>query len=307
MINSRHYDYGAYKFLSFAWFPAVLLIVEGSAAVVALVLRRPGRFAQAVGVSIIFVGQVTLLWVRLGRFETRTPGETMAHYSQVRAVTGMTDGPVLLAVNEPLAYAWALFYLRYIPVVPVTFPHDYIAGTEHLAPFAEKRARHSSCRYLLSDSSTDLTCAGSITWQGGPYRLWRLNDKAWAFVVGIQNPNGLETMNSENFMWIGGASPTRLRILSGMHGRAHLHAKIALGPSLPQSIPRTLETASSEELVVETVDARGRNELIIPVVPGLTETTLRVLETPTGSLPNGDPRPLLVAMSAYKTCLSVPR
>ena len=308
MLGARRYDYGAYKFLTMAWFPVVLLVVEGALALAAYLAPTRASRAFAVSLCILLLAQSTLGWFRLARFDAATPVKDIAYYSQIQSVGGMTDGPVLLAVNEPLAFERALFFLRYTKLVPVAFSHPYFASVKDRKPFAERRKNDVPlARYLLTDASASMACAGELVWEAGPYRLWHLNARGWAFIIGIQNPNGVDNWNGKKLLWLGGATPTRFDILSsGVTGHASFKAQVTLGPSRPESSLRTIEIDAAGQRATEAVDISGRNEINLPVAPGLNEVTLRVLEKPTlAVLPNGDPRPLLLALTDYDLCLDV--
>lgn len=115
----------------------------------------------------------------------------------------------------------------------------------------------------------------------------------------VSNPNGIEVVNNNEFYWLGNQK-TLIDIQSSFAGIISIVADFTMGPSLPEMTERTLLVTTvingrsqSFNLIIRT----GRNTIEIPVSKGNNKIELSVLDEPTVySLPNGDPRVLLLGL-----------
>ncbi len=130
--------------------------------------------------------------------------------------------------------------------------------------------------------------------------LLKVDAAFWAkpLLVSIQNPNGLESNSSGVFFLMGGKQ-TKFRVYSPREGVIVLKAEFTLGPSLPERNARTVELIpeSPREPILVEITASTK-QIRIPVVRGMNDIEMRVVDTPSVALlPNGDPRPLLLGVS----------
>ena len=302
MSVARHYDYGAYKFFLAAWFPASLLISSGI-----LALANVGTLHSVcgglAGVAAVVLTQGALDFAAQARFDRTVQKKSISHFSEVRSISKVVNGPVLLAVNDPLAFEWAMYFLRDSSVIPIAFTHPYIAAAERAGVFSKLDDNVARAKYILGDANLNLDCSAEMVWQNSVYRLWQLQQLDPAIIVGIDNPNGTEFWDNKPAMWLGGTQPTKFHILSLINGPVHFKSHFGLGPSLDPSISRTLEVRSNGVRTTEVIGSVGHDGLTFSVVPGMNEVALRILEKPQITLPNGDRRPLLVSLTAYSSCL----
>ena len=115
----------------------------------------------------------------------------------------------------------------------------------------------------------------------------------------VSNPNGIEVVNNNEFYWLGNQK-TLIDIQSSFAGIISIVADFTMGPSLPEMTERTLLVTTvingrsqSFNFIIRT----GRNTIEFPVGKGNNKIELSVLNEPTvHSLPNGDPRVLLLGL-----------
>jgi hypothetical protein len=140
----------------------------------------------------------------------------------------------------------------------------------------------------------------ALVWDNGFYRLWRATAKNWAVLLGVDNPNGLETAGGSPFLWLGQGTTT-LEVLAVCPGTVYLTANIQPGPSLPTDASWKLRLTSStggKDVERELSAHAGPNALAIPVAPGRSVIKLEALDAPVpGPLANGDNRPLLFGVA----------
>ncbi|MEI8064223.1 MAG: hypothetical protein WCH84_09190 [Verrucomicrobiota bacterium] len=123
-------------------------------------------------------------------------------------------------------------------------------------------------------------------------------------LIGIDNANGLETVNGRPFFWIGGGDSC-LSLHCATNGTALLGFCASAGPSLPETSERLLllRTESSFSRLIRIND-NPNVEVTFPVRHGLNRVYLTPLDKPTAkTLSNGDPRTLLVGVSGLSVKL----
>ncbi len=116
--------------------------------------------------------------------------------------------------------------------------------------------------------------------------------------TGIDNPNGLETVNHKPFFWIGDGD-TCLSVRSSRAGLAVLAFQAEPGPSLPATPVRHLALKASDGGAQSiSLNEYPEVEMTVPVKQGANEICLTALDKSTvPQQPNGDRRPLLVGVS----------
>jgi hypothetical protein len=117
---------------------------------------------------------------------------------------------------------------------------------------------------------------------------------------GIENPNGLERVDGQQFFWIGQGT-TVLHVKSNRSGMAQLSAQFLLGPSLPEKIDRRLQITTNHGYQTQTTLGNGVDIVTVPIIAGTTNISIKSLDTPSQSETNqGDTRPLLLGVKGLQ-------
>jgi hypothetical protein len=187
MIWGKAYDYGAYKFLSSAWYLAALLVVEGVAVAAAAVPRIPAGYLAAV---LLLFPQAIGIYSRHQKFEIANPVKSMSYFrqaSQIRSLVG--DASLIVAMNEYRYALWFVLVTRDMHVVPARIPHGYIRRLE-LNPLVQERRRQAigKIHWVATDRNGDLSCRDfALVWEGGPYRLWKSEQPSSIFAERLRS------------------------------------------------------------------------------------------------------------------------
>jgi hypothetical protein len=116
-------------------------------------------------------------------------------------------------------------------------------------------------------------------------------------IVGVNNPNGLEVLNSRPFFWIG-SGDTCLDVRSSQSGAAVLHMQMSPGPSLPETQERRIlvhdQLGNQHQIAITNYP---NVSIDVQVEQGIGEVCLTPLDRPSTALVNGDKRPLLIGVS----------
>jgi hypothetical protein len=117
---------------------------------------------------------------------------------------------------------------------------------------------------------------------------------------GIENPNGLERVDGQQFFWVGQGT-TVLHILSNRPGVAQFSTVLTLGPSLPNKADRQLHIATDHSYQAQMTVGSGMYTFTVPVTAGTTDVLIKVLDTPSQiQTGQGDQRPLLLGMKGLR-------
>jgi hypothetical protein len=115
----------------------------------------------------------------------------------------------------------------------------------------------------------------------------------------VSSPNGFDIVNNRKFYWLGNQE-TLIGIQSSFAGTITMVGDFTMGPSLPEKIERNLMVTSIMDGRSQSFNIAirpGWNTIEIPVSRGKNTIELTVLDEPTiHSLPNGDPRILLLGL-----------
>jgi hypothetical protein len=279
------------------------LTVEGGVLAIA---TFGGERLIGLATAVLIVPQLLLVGIRLQRFDASRPIKNMSYYRQVTEVRGFVRRePVLMTIDDPEAFEWALFYLRNLFLVPVRYDHPYFQTAAEQQAFLQLQEQAlEKTRLLLTDTRDNPNCNNfQLMWEGGPYRLWRLPDADWVIAGKLQNPNGIESWGGVPGTWLGDQA-ARWTILTNVAANFILKADFAPGPSLSEGSTRTLEvTTNSEYHTSVVITEAGLKNISVPMMRGLNRLELRVIEHPTIlKQPNGDTRPLLLSMRAFQIC-----
>jgi hypothetical protein len=312
MIVAAQYSYGAYKLILLSWWMLGMAVVLGIDAVVA---SRPlTQYARAVRVgacTALIAAALVHAGIRNRRAVDEAGRWTMADYRQVRTIEDLKlPKKVLIAVDEPVANEWAVYFLRDVPVALGSY-RLYMAFS-HVRPLMD-RARsipQEDIGYVLTDDHPEAAFrdpkAWSLVWAAGPYRLWAPKAERWAILTGVTNPYGLEEVGGKPFFWMGPAASS-LDVLSSADGELGLRAAFIPGPSVAGVPSRRLLVTTTSGYSRELLVHGGERLIRIPVKAGSEQISMTVLDVPTSPAPNGDPRALVLGVQDLSVELTQPR
>src|SRR5262249_50837626 len=110
---------------------------------------------------------------------------------------------------------------------------------------------------------------------------------------GIENPNGLERVEGQQFLWVGQGT-TVLHVSSNRPGIAQFSADLTPGPSLPGKTQRRLQIATNHGYQAQMTVGGGAYMFAVPITAGATDVLITALDTPSQTQTRlGDRRPLL--------------
>jgi hypothetical protein len=306
LILEQHYSYGAYKLIVLAWWGLVVALVKGGHWIITSVHRPMFRYGlglvAALGALLMVMESKHTDWATTEQYLTSpNHARPMSDYRLLMGARRLTGGkPLLLAVDDWLAYEWAVYFLRDQPIYPLHY-RGYLEmpKIENVIRRAVWPTLEDDC-YVLTDASPAAVVRRSpdwdLVWEKGPYRLWHHPRAGFALLQEIRNANGLEQLHSRPFFWMG-QGDSSLTVLATREGVAELEATFLPGPSVPDSDDRCLAviTRAGGETTV-TIPA-GLHRLLVPVKAGRNTIVLRCLDRPDGKpQANGDTRPLVVGV-----------
>jgi hypothetical protein len=193
----------------------------------------------------------------------------MSDYRALSSLERLTGGkPVLLAVDDWLAYEWAVYFLRNQPVYPLYYRMYF--GLPHVEPVMQRAARPAleDVDYVLTDTSPAAVVRPSpgweLAWAKGPYRLWRYTRPGFALLQEVQNANGLEQIGAQPFFWMG-KGDTTVKVFATREGVVELEATFLPGPSVRDPDQRQLALTASTGGGMDVTVSRGNGRLLAPV------------------------------------------
>lgn len=284
------YDYGTFKvvFCASWWIYAAAI---GGLAVIGNKIKK-GKFARLglAGGLLVAIG-----WEKLEDRRARPvlPPVTMQplrDLQNMRRVVGAA--PILLNVDGEFDYLWSVYYLRRL-AINVETRRSYL-GMPHIAAWLDRAAapRIEDCKYvLISGRAAD----GSV-WHNARFSLVRENQPR---VTQIDNPNGVELVNGERFIWLGTQAAT-LHVIVVDTGDYELHAsQFGAGPSGPDIPDRALRVTDADGSHVVTVSAETKG-VPLHLNAGENAVKLQCLDAPRKNAPtNGDSRDLILALRGF--------
>ena len=295
MIVVSRYAYGAYKLILLGWWALTFAVIVGTN-----VLRRFGPRTPAL-VCLILVAVATAQTTARQFRSVRIAGPwDLAAYRDVTTVARLSASkPTLIAVDDPVASAWAVYFLRDAPVALGRY-RGYLSFP-HVRPYLDRsrRIRPEEIGYVLTDQAPDRVLDDvrnwRTAWSSGPYRLLAPARRQWAVLTDIRNPYGLETVDGKPFFWMG-SEPTVVSVLSGSAGVLTLGATFHPGPSAPSSPVRRIMLKTDSGHQHEALLTAGESKLVIHVGSGADRIVMTVLDHATAPAPNGDTRSLLLGV-----------
>jgi hypothetical protein len=259
----------------------------------------------AAALTLLFVGLFGSLAGRIVAFQSRPTGTSIRPYRNVLDLERFVGRePLIVAVNDDLANAWAVYFLRAHPMQLLAY-RGYMAFP-HIVPVMQQAAAPDlqAIKYVLSDEAQPFK--GDIVWRQAPYALWRIPPSGTAFLRHVVNPNGAERMNGRSYYWIGGGD-TELDVFATSAGQAVFSGRFTRGPSLPERAERRLLVGEAGQLEKKplTVTEYGDQSFSFPVHAGENHITVRALDRPSvGEMPgNHDTRPLLLGVEGLSVSL----
>jgi hypothetical protein len=117
---------------------------------------------------------------------------------------------------------------------------------------------------------------------------------------GIENRNGLERVDGEQFLWVGQGT-TVLHILSNRPGTVQFSTELRLGPSLPDKTERRVQIATDHGYQAQMTVRGGTYLFAVPVTAGTTDVLIMALDIPSRiRTDQGDQRPLLFGLKGLR-------
>jgi hypothetical protein len=304
MLDSRHYSYGAYKMITFAWLFLVAAIVLGIAGASRVKQWRAGWTLSIAGLI-----ACTCLIAPLRTFSLQPsipaaycaslPMKEFRSLEQIRQITG--GAPVLVAVDDWVANEWAVYYLRKEPIYLATY-RMYMDSADS-SPYLNAAAKPDlgQVKFMLTDSQTPLAqfnhaADWRIVYSSGAYRLWKSAAQDWVVITDVSNGNGLETFGGKPFFWMGNGQ-TVFTLVANHGGQVGLRGEVVLGPSLPPTPQHAVRIETSAGYQNKVFLGAGSFSLRIPVMAGKNIVRMTSLDQPISRpQPNGDTRPLLLGI-----------
>ena len=212
--------------------------------------------AAGVLIAFAFFGSFAL---RERAFHQRLDPPTVAPFRALTEAEGLIgSAPVLVSVDNDVANAWAVYFLRHHAIRLLDY-RGYMAQP-HVKPLMDRAAPVdiTTASYVLSDDGR----AGGrdVVWQNGRFVLWRIPPSGAAFLVGVANPNGTERLNGRSFYWIG-QGETIVDVVATADGAAALSASFVRGPSLPNVPVRRLRDCDSVRRITDIHDRARRRPI----------------------------------------------
>jgi hypothetical protein len=288
------YDYGTYKVLfCMSWWVFPAMVAGGW-----WLAERWGRPILAMGAAVLLIAGVGLQRWSLRAHRVCPPQTALSAIAELPAIRFIThDQPVLLSVNSDFEQLWAVAFLKSIPLV-LEQPRSYLAMPHVLPGLAKARPApaHNGLWVLCSGPYPD------AIWRNQSHAL--LHNPA-AFITAVDNPNDLETLHSQSWVWIAATRPTVFSIRALHPGRYELGAsQVVLGPSAPSEPQRTLEVIDAAGTHHMVLDHR-RSTIPLSLHAGSNRIAVRSLTLPTvRSLANGDTRELMLGLQGYYVTIS---
>jgi hypothetical protein len=296
-IQVQDYSYGAYKLIMLLWWLVSYTMIL---AVQWLQARTSDRFIAVLSQGSYLLAIITVAYVNIAqwiRFDRNLDNPIIKPYKELLSISpSITNSPVGIAVSDPLANTWAMYYLR--ESTTYFFSYQNFPNQPHVLPFMfrSKKVDPSDIKYLLTDRKGFRPIAAQKVWHNSLYSLWKIEDPPF-FRAEISNPNGIEIIEKNDFYWLDNQK-TLIEIQSSFAGIISIVGDFTMGPSLPEKAERNLSVTSIINGEYQSFDmtiSLGQNTIEIPISTGSNKIELSVLDEPTVYLlPNGDPRVLLL-------------
>jgi hypothetical protein len=294
------YSYGAYKFLLVTGWAVSFVTVTGARQL----MSRPGREGRVLAIAIVAV-LLAIPGATLARTFAETmqqPQVSMDRFRSVREVARVIgNSPLAIFVDDEETELWTLYYLRESRLQLGKRTH-YLFGLRMAnALRLPVEVPWREFRYLLTDKVRTqwfIEQEGwTPIWQSDVLTLWDTGQQGWAVLVSATNPSALE-MAPGPWLWLGG-DPLRITLTASKPAWVALAAEFVPGPSVPETPQRRVQVSCSNGFTRMVTIAPGPQAIDMPVAEGQNVCSWTTLDRPTLLVqPNGDTRPLIVALKA---------
>jgi hypothetical protein len=294
-IAAKHYAYAAFKLLVLAAPITALLLTHAAFAA--------GRKMAPIATTMLLALLAAPVVARTVAFDQLVRTKDISTFRYIAGA--VADQPIKYLVRSDEAFLWGLLFLRSATFDRSIYDHPFFRAAK------QSRPDHENARATLAvtDSAMDLACRGDILRsQNAVYRVWAMlnPDNDIPMITGVDSPNGTDIVDGQPAAWLGGDNvETTVQISARAPATVVFAARFTPGPSIPASLPRTLEIGGPNTRVRARLDEAALVTLPLSLKPGTTDLHLRVIEKAMiAKQPNGDTRPLVVLMTAPRICSS---
>lgn len=163
-VLAQRYDYGAFKFIATNWYLFALIVIIG-------LLRAQ---SQPVKIGATSIGAIygLMLIFRIVDFAGMVPFKSIDHFRDFR--TAIPGGSIvaLQITDNPLAYEWAVYYLRDCQIAPIAGHLPYYPAAPRDDP--QVLSRLSKAEFMVTDSRLAGHPYGTPLWSRGAYRVYKI-------------------------------------------------------------------------------------------------------------------------------------
>jgi hypothetical protein len=307
------YDYAVYKIVSVNFWMISFFTIAGW---IWLAKRANANRQFQVGVVIAPVlALIVITTIRTLVQITRTDFNRNARQQQnfreatkIAAIIGKE--PTVLAVHDPLANQWGVFYLTTTPILVA--PYRMYMAQLHVIPFMERATpvEPAAIQYIVTDRNDKrraIVSGARRIWDGEVYSLWNIEQPDWSVIADVNNPNGNKSDALDYWTWLGSQAAEFLVVMPRA-SHARLVGKFYPGPRAP---------TGPDGIRLEVNDTSGRHEIVVreisAIVPlvlsaGKTSITIKIADQPGGDLSSrGDARIAMVRLTNFTIASDVPK
>ena len=279
------YEYGVYKVLFCAcWWIFTAVAVSVSS----LFGTRKGPWMFMLGMAAAVLLQYSTRNYRVWQQTTQV--------SDLKELTALrpwlNHRSVVITLDNDFKQMWATLMLRGLPLS--------VAKPTGSLDMPHVRALVAGTAPLPVDRPTVYLDEPGLPGEILKSSHFAIYDGRRAFIKSIDNPNGIERVNNQQFMWVANHAPTILRLKVPKSGLYKLtSAQVVFGPSATPGVDRELEITDSAGVRTEKISTTL--SLSLHLDAGDVEVSLRCINHPeVFTQPNGDTRELLVGIFSLR-------
>ncbi len=296
----------------------VLLVWQGFVSKYSYGLYKISNISHPIWILLLYLGlregvkKISYNWLRfedrylnLGLFLLCIGIAIVAKFSYSQPVTFKRDGfedlsdikipnvenGVYLDVRSDFEHLWAVYFLRDKKIICDQW-RSYI-NQPHLKEHMEKAIRPNGTGFPV----LSLAPKENMLWSNGQFALTKPKDIS---LKGVDNPNGLETIDGLDFIWVSN-KPTLFYIESNISGSIRLFGtRMFIGPSASErpKITINVQDVNGSRLEDFSNDTISIN---FTIEKGTNAVGLRVVDEPsTTAFSNGDNRALMLGILGYE-------
>jgi hypothetical protein len=304
MVVHEQYSYGAYKFLLLGNWILALFVVSGATAIAEAARGATGhrtwRTAVGVALAIVVAGLAGSTLARIVLFQRRLVTPSIRPYRNVQDIDRVIGrAPVILAVTDPAANEWAVYFLRAHPMR--LFGYQGPMAYPHVAPLMDRAAAPElrDIEYVLTDAP--VASRPDVLWQQGPYALSRIAEGAVALLPQVNDPDRIEQRDGQQFYWAGHGD-TELEVYAASGGEALFFGRFLRGPGLPEQSECRLAIGETGAELSLTITRDGDRWFSLPVHAGNNRIYLRAIDS-AAPAHAGETRPRLLGIEGLRAWL----